>query len=305
MPLTWRRHQSARFFCAAASLILAILLLADTQTFCRSIPTNIPRNKLSEADAEYLINKDHNPDWLKSELETYQLTKQIEEMNNLQLTKAGLAPIILRGDETRKELAFSFDDGPHPAFTPSLLAILVQYHIPATMFLVGTQCQRFPYLVKEEQNAGLIIGDHTYHHFSLTRIPKEYIAPEIKGCGDVIYNITGKRPTLFRPPGGDYSPAVARAAGQLGYTTVMWTVDPGDFSKPAAAVILARTLGRIKNGEILLFHDGIPQTMEALPLIIDYLRGHGYKIVSIDQLIQERKMEHTMTNQANIVMPKE
>jgi peptidoglycan/xylan/chitin deacetylase (PgdA/CDA1 family) len=145
--------------------------------------------------------------------------------------------------------------------------------------------------VKEEQKAGLTIGDHTYHHFSLTKIPRQYIGPELQGCGDVIQQITGTRPTLFRPPGGDYSPAVARVAGKLGFTTVLWTVDPGDFDKPAASVIVARTLGKVSNGSIILFHDGIPETMEALPIIVDYLRANGYQIVSINQMLKERQQD--------------
>jgi peptidoglycan/xylan/chitin deacetylase (PgdA/CDA1 family) len=269
----------------------------------RPIPTNIPRNKLNAADVAYLLQKDKNEIWLNSELETYQLTTKIANLNPQQLAKFPLAPVIVRGDDKRKEVAFSFDDGPHGPFTPNLIAILVRYHIPATMFLVGTQCERFPYLVKEEQKAGLTIGDHTYHHFSLTKIPPQYIGPELQGCGDVIQQITGTRPTLFRPPGGDYSPAVAHVAGKLGFTTVMWTVDPGDFDKPAASVIVARTLGKVSNGSIILFHDGIPETMEALPIIIDYLRTNGYQIVSINQMLKEQK-ENEQQYQSSLMLAK-
>jgi len=219
------------------------------------------------------------------------MSKTLASLTPVELAKVKDAPVIARGSDLRKEVAFSFDDGPHPAFTPDLIAILSQYHIPATMFVVGTQAQKYPYLVKDEVAAGLTIGDHTYHHFSLTKIPSQYIGAELEGCSDVVKQITGKAPTLFRPPGGDYSPAVARVAGQLGFTTVLWTVDPGDFNKPAAAVILARTLGKVNNGSILLFHDGIPETMEALPLMIDYLEVNGYKIVSIDQMLRERRLE--------------
>jgi peptidoglycan/xylan/chitin deacetylase (PgdA/CDA1 family) len=273
------------------SFIALMLLVAHDISWSMPIPTNIPRNKLSAQDVEYLLQKDKNPVWLNAELQTYQLTKRLADLNAAQLASAPVAPMIVRGNYLRKEVAFTFDDGPHAVFTPDLISILVQYRIPATMFLVGTQAERFPYLVKQEQEAGLTIGDHTYHHFSLTKMPQQYVAAEIKGCGDVIQQITGKTPTLFRPPGGDYSPTIARIAGKLGYTTVMWTVDPGDFNKPAAAVVLARTLGKVSNGSILLFHDGIPQTMEALPLIIDYLRANGYKIVSVDEMLRERRID--------------
>jgi peptidoglycan/xylan/chitin deacetylase (PgdA/CDA1 family) len=298
-------YRRGRLCSLSIFLALAILLFPSYSASSRPIPTNIPRHKLSAADAEYLLLKDKNVVWLNSELETFQLTSQIQKLTFPEAAKTPLAPVILCGDPKVKEVAFTFDDGPHANYTHSLIQILVHYHIPATMFLVGTQCERFPYLVKEEAAAGLTIGNHTYHHFSLTKIPKQFVAPEIKGCGDVIYQITGKTPTLFRPPGGDYSPVIARAAGQLGYTSVMWTVDPGDFSQPGASVIVARTLGRVKNGEILLFHDGIPQTMEALPLIITYLRTHGYKIVSVNELLAERKLYHDPAPPIYTVYPKE
>jgi peptidoglycan/xylan/chitin deacetylase (PgdA/CDA1 family) len=273
-----------------AALTFGILFWCIVGTaHAMSIPTNIPRNKLSAVDVAYLLHKDTNKTWLNSELETYSVMKELDDLSPIDVAKFPLAPIILRGSDMRKEVAFSFDDGPHPAYTPDLISILVQYHIPATMFVVGTQVERYPYLVKEEEDDGLIIGDHTYHHYSLTKMPKQYIGPELQGCGDVIEQITGKRPTLFRPPGGDYSPDVARVAGRLGFTTVMWTVDPGDFNRPAASVIVARTLGKVSNGSIILLHDGIPETMQALPLIFDYLRINGYKIVSIDQLLRERR----------------
>ncbi len=296
MSLILRTRKCAATYGLFVVFALYFSICSVGQAFSRPIPTNIPRNKLSEADATYLLQKDKNKIWLNSELETYQLTKHLAALNTQQLSKAPFAPVILRGSELRREVAFSFDDGPHAAFTPDLIQILMKYHIPATMFLVGTQAERYPYLVKDEVAAGLTIGNHTYHHFSLTKIPPDYIGPELRGCGDVLKQITGKTPTLFRPPGGDYSPDVSRIAAQLGYTTVLWTVDPGDFNKPAASVILARTLSKVSNGTILLFHDGIPQTMEALPLIIDYLKINGYQIVSIDQMLKERSADQEMYN---------
>jgi peptidoglycan-N-acetylglucosamine deacetylase len=265
-----------------------VCLYTERDAQARAIPTNIPRNKLSVADTLYLLMKDKNAIWLNAELESIKNTRQLDSLTPADRQRAKVAPVIMRGDEMRKEVAFTFDDGPHAAYTPDLIQILLQYRIPATMFLVGTQCERYPWLVREEEAAGFTIGNHTYHHFSLTKIPPIYIGAEIEGCGDVIRGITGKTPTLFRPPGGDYTPTIARMAGKLGYTTVLWTVDPGDFNKPSAAVILARTLAKASNGTIFLFHDGIPQTMEALPLMVDYLRATGYRIVSVEQMLRER-----------------
>src|SRR5260370_1430000 len=83
-----------------------------------------------------------------------------------------------------------------------------------------------------------------------TQIPGEYVAMEIKACGKVLEQITGRAPHLFRPPGGDYNQQVAQVASALGYTMVLWTNDPGDYAKPGSSLIKSRVLSKIHNGEV-------------------------------------------------------
>jgi peptidoglycan/xylan/chitin deacetylase (PgdA/CDA1 family) len=192
---------------------------------------------------------------------------------------------LLHGDTTKRQIAITFDDGPHPKFTPKLLAILKKYDAKATFFVVGKQAEKYPRLVRAEIAAGDNIGNHTYHHVNLTKIPSVQVATEIKACGDVVKGITGGYPHLFRPPGGDYDKDVAEVAGVLGYTMILWTDDPGDYASPGVKVIETRTMDRIGNGGIVLLHDGVQQTVDVLPQILRYLKNKGYEFVTIDEMM--------------------
>lgn len=203
---------------------------------------------------------------------------------------------LLRGDPTRKEVALTFDDGPHPAYTPKLLDILDRYGVKATFFVVGMMARRYPNLVKEEAARGHVVGNHTYHHVDLTKLSEEEIADEIQRCDDVLKRILGKQPRYFRPPGGDYNAKIAQISQSMGHTMVLWTDDPGDYANPGEDVILERTLGRVRNGGIILMHDGIQQTIDVLPTIITYLRNKGYRFVTVDEMLDATVKSSALQN---------
>lgn len=208
---------------------------------------------------------------------------QTELNRGLQFSK------LMRGDTRKKEIALTFDDGPHPAYTPRILAILKKYKVPATFFLVGEMAEKYPELVRAEIEAGHSVGNHTYHHVSLPKIPAEFVATEIKSCGEVLKNITGRAPRLFRPPGGEYDVDSAQTSEALGYIMVLWTDDPGDYASPGEQIILSRTLNKATNGGIILIHDGIEQTIRMLPQIILNLQTRGYRFVTVDQMLAARR----------------
>jgi polysaccharide deacetylase family sporulation protein PdaB len=196
---------------------------------------------------------------------------------------------LLHGDTSKRQIAITFDDGPHPEYSPQLLAILKKYKAKATFFLVGEKAEQAPDLVRAEVAAGHCVGNHTYHHVNLTKIPNEDVAAEIKACGDVLRKITGQAPHLFRPPGGDYDKQVAETAEALGYTMVLWTDDPGDYASPGDKVIETRVLDHVSNGGIVLIHDGVQQTVDVLPQILGYLKGKGYEFVTIDEMTGKKR----------------
>jgi len=191
---------------------------------------------------------------------------------------------ILRGDTHKPQIALTFDDGPHPVYTLRLLDILRRMHTPATFFVVGEQVEKNPGLVRLEVAEGNEVGDHTYDHVNLTLIPPELVAYEVGHCDAVITKATGAPVRFFRPPGGEYNGEVLRQVAGQGYITTLWTDDPGDFMKPSTNVIRVRTLAHLENGAIILLHDGIPETLEALPGIITAARRRGYQFVTVSRL---------------------
>ena len=193
---------------------------------------------------------------------------------------------ISRGNPNDKAIALTFDDGPHPKWTPQLLALLKNYNVKVTFFVVGKMAERYPNLITAEQDAGHLLANHTYHHVNLKKLTDEEIRIEFLACSDVLEAITHKRPMFCRPPGGDYDSEVIEAAADVGLTTVLWTDDPKDYMKPDETTLKERILKRIGNGGIILLHDGIPQTYDILPIIIEDLRARGFRFVTVRELAQ-------------------
>ena len=251
-----------------------------------SVHAQLSPNLLPAAAALALVESERDKYWLNAKREVYKSTLELIAQRQTELDHGLLGDRILRGNPNRREIALTIDDGPHPVYTPALLQILAQNGVKATFFVVGEQAERYPELVRAESDAGHAIGNHTYDHVSLIKIPPQYIDTEIEACGEVIKRITGKSPHLFRPPGGEYNRSVAEAAEALGYKLVLYSDDPGDYAEPGTQVIEKRTLDTISNGGIILLHDGSAQTLTILPQLIQRLKSRGFQFVSIDQLLK-------------------
>ncbi len=264
----------------AYSLIAATLFLSAITAGCRA---NTPENGVAATSQQT-----SNVYWQNAKLEVDKGALELLVQHKIELARGIKYHKLIRGNRDRKEIAITFDDGPHPKYTPKLLSILKRYNAKATFFVVGEQAAKYPFLVKAEIAAGHQVGNHTYHHVNLTKIPVEGVATEIKACGDVIKSITGTAPHAFRPPGGDYNTPVAEASEALGYTMILWTDDPGDYASPGDIVIQDRLLTTANNGGIVLIHDGVQQTVDVLPRILAFLHAQGYKFITIDEMMKNR-----------------
>jgi peptidoglycan-N-acetylglucosamine deacetylase len=188
---------------------------------------------------------------------------------------------------TPKAVALTFDDGPSIA-TPRILATLRRMHARATFFVVGRLAKVAPNVVKREIAAGMEIGSHSYSHPyrpPFDRQPHPVIRREISWTRGVLTRI-GRTPTIFRPPGGSFSPYVVETAGSYGQRIVLWSVDPTDW-KPGTTSkqIVRRVLGAVEPGSIVILHDGggdRSATATALPRIIRGIRKRGLKLAPID-----------------------
>jgi peptidoglycan-N-acetylglucosamine deacetylase len=193
-----------------------------------------------------------------------------------------------RGNPNKRQVALTFDDGPHYDTTPMILSILKKYNVKATFFVVGEQAERFPNLIRAEAKAGHSVANHTYNHLGLKKIPDEYIPLELEVCGSIIRRLTGTTPHLFRPPGGGYDVQITEYADSLGYTTVLWTLNSGDYECPSEKELWNRVVPYIHNGSIILFHDGVTQTINILPKLLQHLKAKGYEVVTVDEMIKSK-----------------
>ena len=193
------------------------------------------------------------------------------------------------------QVALTFDDGPDPKWTPQVLDILKARGVKAAFFLVGVNAEKYPDLVRRIVAEGHEIGNHTYYHPNLAICWPEHIKLELNATQLLLETITGRSTTLFRPPyAADTSPssladlAPLRIANEMNYLVVLENIDPQDWARPGADVILQRVKQQRRDGSIILLHDAggdRSQTIAALPQIIDWLQTRGDTIVSLSTLV--------------------
>ncbi len=191
----------------------------------------------------------------------------------------------------RKEVAIGFDDGPW-ADTPAFVTMLERSRARATFFMIGRQVTSAfrPTLLRELRD-GDVLGDHTYSHPDLTRTGG--VRGQLEDAIAAIRGLTGYTPCVFRPPYGSYDATVLRTARSLGLSTVLWNVDPADYTQPGTGAIEARVIAQVRPGSIIISHDGggpRGQTLAAYPGIIRKLRARGYRIVTLLELLGYRPL---------------
>lgn len=190
---------------------------------------------------------------------------------------------------TNKVVALTLDDGPSRIYTPMALQLARTEHIPLTFFLIGQEAAKHPELVLQELAAGHVIGNHTWHH-PLTGVGDTRGAWEVHQTQLLLMKITGKRPTLFRPPGGELNTGTAAAAQADGLSIITWNVFPGDTDAKLSADALAKSvLSHVRPGSIILMHDGgahRSSSMAALPMIVKALKARGYSFLTVPDLLK-------------------
>ncbi|MCX7592570.1 MAG: polysaccharide deacetylase family protein [Fischerella sp.] len=208
------------------------------------------------------------------------------------IRKAKVAP-------NKKVIALTFDDGPWPEYTAQVLNTLRENNIKATFFIVGKYLKNNPELGKRIVAEGHVIGNHSWHHW-YHYFNQQAAAFEIDNTSNLIYQITGVKTNLFRPPGGMLHNGLAAYARGKNYAVVMWSADSADYSRPSTSVLINRVLQQSKSGGIVLMHDGggnRSHTVAALPVIISKLRKQGYSFVTIPELLaMQEKDQKLMTN---------
>jgi cellulose synthase/poly-beta-1,6-N-acetylglucosamine synthase-like glycosyltransferase/peptidoglycan/xylan/chitin deacetylase (PgdA/CDA1 family)/spore germination protein YaaH len=200
-----------------------------------------------------------------------------------------------QGTGGEHQVSITFDDGPDPRWTPKILDVLKAANVKAAFFLVGVNAERYPGLVRRIVNEGHEIGNHTYYHPNLALCWPEHIRLELNATQLLLETITGRATTFFRPPyAADTGPTQLselvplKIAEDLNYLVVLENIDPQDWAKPGADVILQRIKQQRHDGSVILLHDAggeRSQTVEALPRILDWLHTRGDTVVPLSTLL--------------------
>lgn len=192
------------------------------------------------------------------------------------------------GSREKKVIALTFDDGPHPKETNQVLDVLKKYDVKATFFIAGKHANWYSEPLVRANKEGHEIGNHTFNHPDISSLSSEQIETEILKCEEILIKLTGKKPTLFRPPYGSYrKEELAKLAQKHNYKIVLWsTIDARDWQNPQASKIAETITSKVKNGDIILLHDyATDNTVEALDILIPNLIKKGYKFVTVSELI--------------------
>lgn len=185
-------------------------------------------------------------------------------------------------------IAITFDDGPHPDFTPRLLDMLKERHIKATFFMVGRCVVTYPQIVKRIADEGHEVANHSWSHPLLTSMSTTGVESQLRRTHDAIVKACGIAPLLYRPPYGEARLSQRKRIHEtFGYPTILWDVDPLDWQHPRTAQkVHDRVLAQTKSGSIILCHDIHETTVAAMPATLDALKARGYQFATVSQLIE-------------------
>jgi peptidoglycan/xylan/chitin deacetylase (PgdA/CDA1 family) len=203
------------------------------------------------------------------------------------------------GDAGSPEIALTFDDGPHPIYTPQLLKILDDYGIPASFFWLGECVHRSPKVAQAVYQDHHWLGLHGYEHHSFPTLSSSALRQSLQATQAAISeacNLPVAALRDVRPPNGLFTPNTLKLLHQWNYRSVMWSVVPEDWVNPGVAIVVDRVLLQVKHGSIIVLHDGChggAQVAETVKHLIPGLLKRGYHFVTIDQLWQHHSSAFT------------
>ena len=196
--------------------------------------------------------------------------------------------VVYSWQSSGKSIALTFDDGPHPRYTEEILDILDEYGIRATFFFIGVNVEAYPDEARLVKQKGHEIGNHTYSHQNLRELSYADICNEIDYGEVAVYNVTGYRTNLLRPPEGKMSDILLSEADERDYNVICWSIDTLDWAHTPTEQIVDNVLNSTEPGDIILFHDfvsGDSPTPAALRRIIPTLLQRGYEFVTVSELL--------------------
>lgn len=203
--------------------------------------------------------------------------------------KTVVAGTVIRGGQGRAEkdirqVALTFDDGPHPHYTEQLLDGLKERGVVATFFVTGEHAKLHPDIIKRMQEEGHVVGNHTYSHMQLRHDNRESFKKELQQTNKVLKEITSEDVVYVRPPYGAWDKELEK---ELNMIPVLWSVDPLDWCTDDAAIIVRRVRENVKENSIILMHDYFDTSVTAALEIVDELLAEGYEFVTVEDMVFE------------------
>ncbi len=194
---------------------------------------------------------------------------------------------IYNVDRSDNKIALTFDVAWENSNTEQLIEILDEYDAEATFFITGDWCDRYPEDVKMFYDAGHEIQNHSNEHPHVEGINVNDLISDTKECSRKIEMITGETPTLYRAPYGEYDDSLITTVEGMGMKVIQWDVDSVDWKEPSPQDITNKVVGGTKSGSILLFHNDLKNTTEALPELLKQLKDKGFEFVTVSDLIYD------------------
>lgn len=211
---------------------------------------------------------------------------QTKDYNAIQTaaTEGRMLPIY-NVDTKEKNIALTMNCAWNADDIDSILDTLAKYKIHITFFVVGDWIDKYPEALKKMSEAGHEIANHSNTHPHVNNLSYEKNVEQIKQCADKIEKITGKRSNLYRGPYGEYNNVVIKAAIEQKHTSIQWSLDTLDYSGITGEEMWSRLKDNLKDGDIVLMHNGTKHTADSLDKIIYNIKEKGLNIITVSELI--------------------
>ena len=197
-------------------------------------------------------------------------------------------PAIHSGDSSTQKIALTFDDGPHPKYTPQVLDILKKHDVKATFFLIGKNIKQYPNLAERIVNEGHTIGNHSFTHSKTIDFKNQNgWKKEIENTDLEIRKILGKKPKFFRPPYGVTTPHLAGALKKSEKKTIGWSQRTYDTMSISPMKIKEKIIKNLKSGDIILLHDTHENIVPLLEHLLPEIEHKNLSFATVNEMINE------------------
>ncbi len=203
-----------------------------------------------------------------------------------QLLPHSLKEPITQGNSNQPKIAFACNVFWGEEFLPDMLRTFDNENIKITFFIGGSWAKRFPDSLRDIAARGHELGNHSWSHPHPNSLTKLQNQEQILRTERFVQDTTNIKTTLYAPPYGEYNESVLTAAAEIGYRTILWSVDTIDWQRPPSEVLKSRVLKKVHNGAIILMHPTDP-TAKVLPSLIKELKQRGFTITTVSDILQQ------------------